>query len=92
MTEKTSPTGWVVQVTTPGELSLAPSRRSQGMNLRGAPSFQYFNVAIAVPEKAEEATTAHLAEDQAREVRAVRALSARELASLNLKAGEVASA
>ncbi len=92
MTEKTSPTGWVVQVTTPGEISRTPSRGSQLKNLRGAPSFEYFNVAIAVPDKAEEATTAHLAEDQAREARAVRALSSDELASLNLKAGEVASA
>lgn len=92
MIEKTPPTGWVVQVTTPGELSRTQSRSSQLKGLRGPPSFEYFNVSIATPDKAEEATTAHLAEEHARDARAVRVLSSDELASLNLKAGEVVAA
>jgi len=92
MTEKTSPPGWVVQVTTPGELSRTQSRSSQLKGLRGPPSFEYFNVAIAIPDKAEEATTAHLGDEHAREARAVRPLSSEELASLNLKAGKVVAA
>lgn len=92
MIEKASPAGWVVQVTTPGELSRTRTRSSLLKDLRGAPSFEYFNVAVAVPGKAEEATTLHLAEAQTREARAVRALSSEEIASLNLKAGEVVPA
>lgn len=92
MTEKSPPAGWVVQVTTPGEFSRTSERSSQLRALRGAPSFEYFNVAIAVAGTAEEATTLHLAEDLAREARAVRALSSEEIASLNLKAGEVVPA
>jgi hypothetical protein len=80
MTENTSLTGWVVEVTTQGELS-----RSDGRS-------NYFNVAIAAANKAEAATTAHLAEEPPREARAVRMLSSRELASLKLQAGQVAAA
>ena len=92
MTEKSPPAGWVVQVTTPGKLSLTQTRSSQLNGLRGAPSFEYFNVAIVIAGKAEEATTVHLAEDTAREARAVRALTSREITSLNLKPGEVVPA
>ncbi len=92
MIEKALAAGWVVQVTTPGEISRTQARSSQLKGLRGAPSFEYFNVAIAMPAKAEEATTAHLAEDLPREARVVRALSPEEIASLNLKAGEVVPA
>jgi hypothetical protein len=92
MTEKSPPAGWVVQVTTPGEPSLTQTRSSQLSALRGAPSFAYFNVAIAIADEAEEATTVHLAEETAREACAVRALTSREIASLNLKTGEVVPA
>lgn len=92
MTENTSLTGWVVEVTTLGDLSGSEGRSNYFKSLRGAPSFKYFNVAIAVASKAEEATTAHLADAPDREARAVRALSAKELASLNLRAGEVVAA
>jgi hypothetical protein len=56
-----------------------------------APSFQYFNVAIAAPKTAIEATTKHLvaAEAQGGEMSVVRGLSSREIAALSLKAGEV---
>jgi hypothetical protein len=92
MTENTSLTGWVVEVTTQGELSRSDGRSNYFRALRGAPSFQYFNVAIAAANKAEAATTAHLAEEPPREARAVRMLSSRELASLKLQAGQVAAA
>ena len=60
--------------------------------LVSAPSFEYFNVAIAAPDKAMEATTKHLAEGveaKAGAVSVVRKLSSREIAALSLKAGEV---
>jgi hypothetical protein len=63
MTDKASPAGWVVQVTIPTKPDIrmddAPWRPP--IMVAGAPSFQYFNVAIAVPDKAIEATTKHLA-------------------------------
>jgi hypothetical protein len=92
MTEKTPPAGWVVQVTTPGEPVRSRARHTLLKDLRGAPSFEYFNVAIVIPSEAEEATTAHLAEDLAREARVVRALSSEEVASLKLRAGEIVPA
>ena len=59
----------------------------------GAPSFEYFNVAIASPDKAVEATTKYLAKGKvdADDVDAstVRKLSSAEIAALGLKAGEV---
>jgi hypothetical protein len=60
--------------------------------LGGAPSFKYFNVAIAAPDKAMEATTKYLAKDadaKAGEMSVVRKLSSGEIAALSLKAGEV---
>lgn len=80
----------MVQVTTPGQPS--PTRSGRLKDVLGAPSFEYFNVAIAAPEKAVDATTEHLAEDKVREARTVRALSPDEIASLRLKTGDVAPA
>ena len=58
-----------------------------------APSFQYFNVAIAVANTAIEATSKHLAKAKAEgkdgELSVVRGLSSAEIAALSLKAGEV---
>jgi len=56
-----------------------------------APSFKYFNVAIAVAEKAIEATTKHLAKANAAEgeMSAIRRLSSGEIAALGLKTGDV---
>jgi hypothetical protein len=91
MTDKASPAGWVVQVTTPPPI--APSSiRWIGAAVLSAPSFQYFNVAIADPNKAIEATSRHLAKPEHGETRVVsvvRKLSAREIDALNLTAGEV---
>ena len=93
MSEKTSPAGWVVQVTVPAPV--APPRadglRWIGAVALSAPSFQYFNVAIAAPKTAMEATTKHLASTEVKggEMSVVRALSAKEIAALHLKAGEV---
>jgi hypothetical protein len=55
----------------------------------GAPSFRYFNVALAAPEKAIEATRKHVAEANDEEVSAVRRLSLGEIAALGLASGEV---
>ena len=60
--------------------------------LVSAPSFEYFNVAIAAADKAIKATTKHLAEGaeaKAGVMSVVRKLSSGEIAALSLQAGEV---
>jgi hypothetical protein len=60
--------------------------------LTNAPSFAYFNVAIAASDKAIDAATQYLAksaEAKSGEMSVVRKLSAGEVAALGLKAGEV---
>jgi hypothetical protein len=56
--------------------------------LLGAPSFKYFNAAIAVAGKAIEAAK-HFAEAEDREAHVVRSLSSGEIAALGLAPGEV---
>ena len=94
MIDKASPAGWVVQVTIAS--SPPPSKEGAqwiGDKMPGAPSFEYFNVAIANADKAVEATTKYLAKGKvdAEHVDAstVRGLSSAEVAALRLKAGEV---
>jgi hypothetical protein len=93
MNQKTSPAGWVVQVTVPAPI--APPRadglRWIGTVALSAPSFQYYNVAVAAPNTAIEATTKHLAGAEAKrgEMCVVRGLSSKEIEALSLKAGEV---
>ena len=90
MTEKAPPAGWVVQVTIPATPALSSSSAVwRRLNLRDAPSFKYFNVAIAAAAKALEATTKHSAETEDREVGIVRGLSSKEIAALRLMPGEV---
>jgi len=94
MTDKASPAGWVVQVTIPKkpDVRLADAPWRPPIMAAGAPSFQYFNVAIAVPDKAIEATAKHLAnspEAETWEISVVRKLSPAEIAALSLGAGEV---
>lgn len=91
MTDKALPAGWVIQVTV---LPPRGEARWIGPTVLGAPSFQYFNVAIAAAETAIEATTKQLAKNGARggEMHAIRGLSSGELATLHLKAGEVKAA
>ena len=60
--------------------------------LVNAPSFEYFNVAIAVADKAIEATTKYMANSAKPKVgtmSVVRKLSPGEIAVLKLAAGEV---
>jgi hypothetical protein len=92
MTEKASPAGWVVQVA----IRMKPDAREAdapwrpSVMLVGAPSFEYFNVAIAAPDKAIEAASKHLAKSaKVGEMSVVRKLSTGEIAALSLKAGEV---
>ena len=57
-----------------------------------APSFEYFNVAIAAPDEAIEAATRYLANGtsaKAETMSVVRKLSSGEIAALSLKAGEI---
>jgi hypothetical protein len=93
MIQKTSPAGWVVQVSisAPPTPPRADGTRWIGADVMGAPSFQYYNVAIAAPSNALEATAKHLAAANAAdgEKSVVRELSAGEIAALKLKAGEV---
>jgi hypothetical protein len=88
MIEKPSPAGWVVQVTTQGKPSLTPSATGRLSSILGAPSFQYFNVAIAGDLKAVEAVS-RLADAEGKESSVVRGLSVQELDALSLKAGEI---
>jgi hypothetical protein len=88
MTDKALETGWVVQVTVPAPP--APSDEKWRANRGGgAPSFKYFNVAIADASKAVEAAIKHLAEAGETDMRVVRGLSSGEIAALNLTAGQV---
>ena len=98
MIEIASPAGWVVQATIPATPEAraddAPWRPS--VMLVSAPSFEYFNVAIAAPDKAMEATVKYLAKDAGAQAGAktgamsiARKLSSGEIAALSLKAGEV---
>jgi len=91
MTDKASPAGWVVQLTIPAQVSEDAQSRWVGRQGLGPPSFRYFNVAIAVPFKAIEATRVHLAgtEDKDREMSVVRGLSEPEIVALGLNVGDV---
>jgi hypothetical protein len=94
MTEKTAPAGWVVQAIIPTEPEAreadAPWRPA--VMLTNAPTFAYFNVAIAASDKAIDAATAYMAkgaEAKTGEMSVVRKLSSGEVAALGLKAGEL---
>jgi hypothetical protein len=95
MTEKASPAGWVVQVTfaAPPPPPSKEGVRWVGNKMPDAPSFEYFNVAIASPGEAVEATTKYLAKIKADvgvgDPSTVRQLSSAEVAALGLKSGEV---
>jgi hypothetical protein len=91
MSAKAPPAGWVVQATiaTPPALDDA---KWVGDKMPSAPTFEYFNVAIADPNKAVEATAKYLAKakvDTEGGLSAVRELSSAEVSALLLKAGEV---
>ena len=81
MTAKASPAGWVVQVT----IAAGPSPPSKegarwiGDKMPGAPSFEYFNVAIVDPDKAIKATTTYLAKGKLDDAEDVDASAVREL-------------
>jgi hypothetical protein len=90
----TTPAGWVVQaiIPTEPETRTADARWRPAVMLTNAPSFAYFNVALAASDKAIDATTQYLAsgaEAKTGEMSVVRKLSAGEVAALGLEAGEV---
>ena len=76
MTDKASPAGWVVQVSTqePGE---------------GPPKFSYFNVAVDAADKAVDAAKKKTKAADNTHISTVRGLSSPELASLDIRPGEV---
>lgn len=88
MTDKTSAAGWVVQLTIPG----VPIIQAEGSKWRPAmstnPSFQFFNVAIGSADKAVEVVRKNLGASAEAPLRVVRALSAAEISSIPLRAGE----
>jgi hypothetical protein len=91
MTGKTTPAGWVVELTIPAHIAPTTADGTPwiGPAILGAPSFEYFNVAIADAEMAVEATRKHSGADSGAIVAVVRALSAAEVASIPLSLGEV---
>jgi hypothetical protein len=92
MTDKAPPAGWVIQVTVPAlPTPTTTTGRWIGPVKLGAPSFQYFNVAIADAQMATAATGKHLAipDDDDRTMHAVRRLSLAEIGALGLTPGEV---
>jgi hypothetical protein len=92
MTEKTSAAGWVVQITIPG----VPIIQAEGTKWRPAtstaPTFQFFNVAIASAEKAVEAVRKSVGASAEAPLRVVRALSPAEIDVLRLRVGEAVPA
>jgi hypothetical protein len=58
------------------------------MPLEGAPSFQFFNVAISSPEKAVEAARKLAGASAEAPMRVARKLSSPEIESIDLKSGE----
>ena len=93
MIDKSIPAGWVVQVAIPAksEAREAEAPWRPPVMLVSAPTFEYFNVAVAAADKAMEATTKHLAKAETKEgeMSVVRGLSSGEITALNLSAGEV---
>jgi len=95
MTKKTSPAGWVVQVTVPAPPAPPSEGGAQwiGRAWPSAPIFQYYNVAVASPDSATEAATAYhakaTADAEVDGTRVVRELSSAEIASLSLAVGDV---
>ena len=95
MTDKASLAGWVVQVAfaAPPAPPAKEGARWIVNKMPGAPSFEYFNVAIVNPGEAVAATTKYLAKIKADagvgDVSTVRKLSSAEVDALRLKAGEV---
>jgi hypothetical protein len=87
MTEKSSPAGWVVQLSIPGKTTEGSMWR--GPALAEAPTFQFFNVAIASNEKAIEAARKKSGASNEIVMSTVRALSASEVEFVGLKSGEV---
>jgi len=76
MTDKASAAGWVVQVSTQ-------------VPTEGAPRFEFFNVAISAADKAIEATKKKSGAADTALIATVRQLTSPEIASIDLRAGEV---
>jgi hypothetical protein len=85
MSDKTPPAGWAVQIVIPAQ-SATRGAEWIGATLPDAPSFKYFNAAVA---EAGKAIAAAIQLAAAGEGSVVRALSLAEIASIGLQPGEV---
>jgi hypothetical protein len=88
MTDKASPAGWVVQITIPG----TATGIWRGSALEGAPSFQFFNVAVGAADKAIEVARKKAGASPEAPMRVVRQLSSAEIDSIGLRSGEAKAA
>lgn len=86
MTEKSSPSGWVVQLTIPGLTTQSSNWR--GTPLADAPKFEFFNVAIGAGEKAIEAARKLAGASDEAPMSTVRRLSPSEIEFVGLRSGE----
>jgi hypothetical protein len=88
MTEKTTAAGWVVQLTTPGSPIVQPEGSKWRPTVISSPTFQFFNVAIGSADKAVAAVRKKLGASEEAPMRVVRPLSAAEVDSIALRAGD----
>lgn len=86
MTEKYSAAGWVVQLSIPGKAVQGDQWR--GPALTDAPTFQFYNVAVAASDMAIEAARKKAGAAEDAPMTAVRRLSPSEVAHVGLKTGE----
>ena len=85
--DSTKAAGWVVQLTVPGAALEGGGLR--GPAVQGAPSFQFFNVAIGSADEAVEAVRHNVKAAEDAPIRVVRSLSVAELASIGLRSGQI---
>ena len=88
MIENKTAAGWVVQLTIPGVPRILPEGAKWRPAELTAPTFEFFNVAIGAADKAVEAARKKAGASEESELRVVRALSATEIESIKLRAGE----
>jgi hypothetical protein len=86
MADKKSAAGWLIQVTVPGAAATADEAVGAA---KTPPAFQFFNVAIASRQEAEEAVKKKVKSSGEPPIRAVRALSDDEIDKLGLEPGSV---
>jgi hypothetical protein len=89
MNQNTAAAGWVVQLTIPGVLIIRPEGAKWRPAENSAPTYQFFDVAIASADKAIEAARKLAGASDEAVMRVVRALSASEIDAIKLRAGDI---